>query len=183
VAQPLTKKRTGSDPGAADAGPSPESVIERLREAWAFATSPDGLGLSPERFWCFAWNDYTALKAIHEQRASREMRMWAWQRADWANVHFRQRDEKGRCKDAPFIAEDFLGTGNHKQRSAEMVESRRQVALENARLAQIKRDSIIKGGGSTRVENGKVIVMGVPDIFRKLAEKHEAEKAARGKRG
>ena len=109
--------------------------------------------------------------------------MWALERADWANVHIRARDEKGRYKDAPFIAEDFLGTGNHEQRSAEMAESRSQVALENALLAQVKKDSIMKGGGSTRVEKGKVIVMGVPDIFRQLAEKHEAEQAARGKRG
>lgn len=56
-----------------------------------------------------------------------------------------------------------------------MMDSRRDAAAETARLAKVKRDSKM-GGGSARVENGKVIVMGIPDIFARLKEEHEAKK-------
>jgi hypothetical protein len=112
-------------------------------------------------------------------------RRWAVERAEFANVNFREIDRThNRYQDAPFIAEDFLGTANpdRKTRTADMLAKRRAADMENVRLADKKRLSLV-GGGSTRVENGIVIVSGVPDVFRELKEKHEAELAKRGKRG
>lgn len=138
--------------------------------------------LTPERFWALDAPSYTALVKIHQGKRHSEMRMWAQERADFANVHFRHAD-KGQYQDAPFIADDYLGTGNRKQRTADLMQSRRDAALETQRLAKLGKKKP-EGGGNVRVVDGKVVMDGVPDIFRQLAEQHEAEIAARGgKRG
>jgi hypothetical protein len=123
-----------------------------------------------------------ALKQVRDRREMMAAKRWASERAEFANVHFRHL-ERGRYQDAAYIAEDFLGTAepNRKQRTAQMLASQRAADAENLRLARDKHKKM-QGGGSTRVEGGKVIVMGQPDIFRRLAEKHEAEMAAKGKR-
>jgi len=109
-----------------------------------------------------------------------EARRWASERAEFANVHFRH-ISKGEFLDAPWIAEDFLGLADREKRTAEFKLSRRVAQEENLRTI---REALHKpqGGGSTSIVNGQVIADGQPNVFARLAEKHEAEKASRGKR-
>jgi hypothetical protein len=122
--------------------------------------------------------ELTALRAVHDRHHDATARRWAIERAAFANVHFRKVDG-GQYQDAPFILDDFLGTGDHHGRSLELQQSRREIAHENIRLAKLKRNSKLEGGGSSRIEKGKVIVTGMPDVFRQLQEKHDAEQAAK----
>lgn len=165
----------------AEAGePGDDGNSHRLLRLWAFATSPDGLGLTPERFWSLTIPEYNALKEVHDNRVSGELRRWAIERAQFANVHFR-RVERGQYQDAPFVPEDFLGSGDHAKRTAEMMQSRRAVAMETARLAKMRHGQKFNPAKIVempQIRDGKVVYSGegVPDIFRKLAEQHEAKK-------
>ena len=169
------KKRTEAGAQTGDARSDADlikEISERLSESWAFCTSPDGLNLSPDRFWSLAWADIHSLVDVHRKRRHGEANRWAISHASFYNVHFRDKNA------APWLPEDFLGTGDHAKRTLEMQREKHEIAMENQRLAQIKRGTVLAGGGSTRVVDGVVHVQGVPDMFRLLAEQHEAKLAA-----
>jgi hypothetical protein len=71
---------------------------------WAYATSPHGLNLSPERFWRLSWADYLALREVREDSVIAEMKRWAVARTDYRNVHFR-----GEAHKQAWTVEEILG--------------------------------------------------------------------------
>ena len=58
----------GSSPGAGrGAGDRSAKLSEHdWLELWAFATSRDGLGLEPTRFWCLTRREYAALRKVYD---------------------------------------------------------------------------------------------------------------------
>lgn len=70
-------------------------------------------------------------RVFHE----RKLKPWAIERADFANVHFRQRGE------VAYIADDFLGNGeDRKKRALEEAKSQMAAMKANTALAKIRRD-------------------------------------------
>jgi hypothetical protein len=62
---------------------------------------------------------------------------WALERAHYANVHFIERDSNDKPIGVPFEPADFLGTGNRKQRQAQSVRDKLDLAKEKIRLNRI----------------------------------------------
>jgi hypothetical protein len=86
----------------------------------AFATSPRGLGLALEVFQALSWKEVTAHK-----------RIWAEERALFCNANFS-------TDGIPYIADDFLGTGNREARKAKEEMSKRAAELANVNLKRMK---------------------------------------------
>jgi hypothetical protein len=83
--------------------------------------------LSCDAFGEITLREYWALRDI--QQAS--VRRWAISQALAVNVHLRADAE-------PFVADDFLGTGDREKRIQIREESQLRVVLENKRLDKIK---------------------------------------------
>ena len=81
-----------------------------MRDEWAFATSPVGLGLSPKRFWRLTPADYLLLKKIFDQKQEADARRWLLEKIDRLNApHFGKRDKK------PYAIEDFTARQESSQ--------------------------------------------------------------------
>lgn len=165
-----TKKRPGSDHGAID-GPSPESVIERITREWAFATSPDGLRLSPARFWRSTWNGLAALKEVHAAKERGKRYRWAIGRAEYRNAN----RLLGEHPAVLWIAEDFLGTGDRSARIIEYDRKQLETRRIAAELAKITQKSDPRGLPSWAIAKGSGPGGGWTDA--------EIAKALGGKRG
>lgn len=95
--------------------------------AWAFGTSPHGLGLTNDAFWDLTPREYFALRDIQQA----QVRRWAISQALAINVHLSSDAE-------PFTADDFMGLGNREERTKEREASKLRVMLENRRIDKIK---------------------------------------------
>src|SRR5580658_1631003 len=148
--QAHAKKRTGAGPetgatnpngakgaegrdrrllGRGNAG-TPEAVVERLRGFWAFATSIDGLGIEPLRFWMLTLADYSALKKVYDDRRDLEFKRWAVERVDFRNAH--RMFEEG----VPWTLADMIG---ERDREAAVKEARSDKAKREMALMKLQR--------------------------------------------
>jgi len=94
---------------------------------WAFATSPHGLGLSSESFWCLRTTEYQALRRAYEAPLKR----WAFEQATFHNANFE-------TKGAPWVPDDFLGQGNRQERIAQAARDKAETDLLNFELGRIQ---------------------------------------------
>lgn len=94
----------------------------------AFATSPQGLGLSIEDFWLLSSGEFDARKAVHDG----PVHLWAITQSMFANANFRSGDQ------VAFMPEDFLGTGDRPKRQADQLVSRMEAVKENSRLLKMR---------------------------------------------
>jgi hypothetical protein len=131
------------------------------------------LALSQEDAWSLTPREIAALADVRNKKLDIEAYRWAAHQAAFYNVHFCGKDQ------AAWIPDDFIGGGNHAKRTVELQMQKREIAMENQRLARVKREQILAGGGSTKIVDGVVHVTGIPDMFRQLAEQHEEQKAAK----
>ncbi len=93
-------------------------------ELWAFGTSPYGLGLAPEAFWCLTQWEYDALRLP-----------WAHEQARFANAHFN-------ADGTPWIADDFMGWSTREQRHQQVLRDKAAVIAERRRLSQMRKGEI-----------------------------------------
>lgn len=103
-------------------GGSPVDREERWLRIWAFGTSPYGLGLVSEALWRLTPREFIALK-----------RIWAEDRAVFANAHFVRKEG-----DPPFTADDFLFAGVRDARRAEAMRDRMEIGRMNAQLSMMR---------------------------------------------
>jgi hypothetical protein len=87
------------------------------------------LGLSPEAFWCLTAAEFWALKEVQEAPVKR----WAMQQAAFHNAH-----NLGEASMAPWIAGDFLGTGNREARIHRARVDAAALIQEKLRLRQMR---------------------------------------------
>lgn len=92
---------------------------------WAYGTSPHGLSLPASDFGTLSPREFYSLQDVQQAEARR----WAISMALTCNMNL-GRDE------VPFIAEDFLGSGNREKRKADRDKSRREAAKINRHLEQ-----------------------------------------------
>jgi len=95
---------------------------------WALATSPDGMGIPPERFWELTWREFDALHTVYIRKLER----WALERADFKNAHFGGKDTP------PWTIDEILGRVDRRKRIQQHGIDQMAVRRENLRLAQIK---------------------------------------------
>lgn len=135
-----TKKRTGADSGAISRE-APAGVIERLRKQWAFATSIDGLGLSPERFWRLSLADYNELKAVRDEKQAYAYRMWAIERVEFRNAH-----QLFGAEGVPWEISDLLTRDLRHERAAKVKTEKTARDMEFMKLqrglASVTKDSV-----------------------------------------
>lgn len=93
-------------------------------QIWAFGTSPHGLGLAPEAFWCLTQWEFDHLKMP-----------WAHHQAQFHNAHFNSAG-------TPWIAEDFMGGGNREQRIQMRLRDEAISVMENKRLSRMKKGEV-----------------------------------------
>lgn len=86
---------------------------------WAFAVSPDGLGLSSETFWALNLPQYQELKLL-----------WAAKQALFHNAHFPQ--------SVPWDTQDFLRPGTRDARIRQTLRDKAEVMAINRRLNAMK---------------------------------------------
>lgn len=72
--------------------------------------------------------EFDALSGVHRGH----IRRWAIARAQVSNAWLRGKD------DAPYLPDDFMGTGNRSQRQKEIRQSRYAAQMANAELAKIR---------------------------------------------
>ncbi len=75
------------------AGSSSDSIEEQWLKRWAFGVSPDGLGLSDERFWDLTHCEIAALREIWIQKHKHHKNEFATLRADLFNSNGAQRQD------------------------------------------------------------------------------------------
>ena len=94
---------------------------------WAYGTSPQGLGLHPSDFWTLSIREFYALESVQQADARR----WAISQVIYVNAHLASGEE-------PFLADDFLGTGNREKRYHDRMEGQRAAAKLNRKLLEIR---------------------------------------------
>lgn len=92
---------------------------------WAFATSPHGLGLSSEVFWCLRMPEYLALKKIYDAK----IRRWAIEQATLRNAHL--------TDGVPWTPDDFLGKSDRQKRIWQHKKDQQSVQMANFQLSRI----------------------------------------------
>lgn len=118
----MVKSKAGGGESGNHSG-QPAGELDRDQfwiDLFAFATSPNGLGLDRETFISLSWKELEAHK-----------KLWAEQRAMFFNANFS-------TDGIPFLTEDFLGTGNREARKQEEAISKLITERANRELQRMK---------------------------------------------
>ena len=99
---------------------------------WSFGVSPYGLSLCEEDLWALTPREYAALRGEWERSKKESSHALAVIQATLYNAHFRGE------KDAVWLPEDFMGTGNRAERQRQKQREQHEVALLNMKLARMK---------------------------------------------